>query len=62
MKSIVIELDDKTGELLVKGQGFKGKECDKALAKITDELGTVTKRTNLPEYYQQVGTTQKVGK
>jgi hypothetical protein len=60
MKRIIITVEDATGELTVKGDGFKGKECEKALEKITSELGTVTKSCKLPEYFQTAVTQQKV--
>lgn len=61
MKQIIITVDD-DAKVTVKGHGFVGKQCEKPIADIIDAMGgTVTKSCKLPEYFQQVGTTQKVG-
>lgn len=59
MKQITVTIDEQ-GKATVDVVGFKGKQCDVAQA-IESALGTTTKRTNKPEYTQQVTTTQKIG-
>ena len=59
MKMIILSVTP-TAEIEVKGSGFKGKECDKAMEPITRALGSVKQRTNLPEYHQSVQEKQRV--
>jgi hypothetical protein len=50
------------GSIEVEGHGFKGIECDKALAAIEAELGTTTSRVNKPEYRQNNSAQQHIGR
>ena len=48
-KQITIDfLED--GSIKMDGQGFRGVECDKAMAEIEKSLGTQTSRKNKAEY------------
>lgn len=61
MKTIIIEVDD-DAKVTVKGQGFKGKSCEKPIAELIDAMGgTVTKSCKLPEWYQQSTQKQTIG-
>lgn len=42
-----------TGEVAIEAVGFKGKSCEKATAAFAKALGTTTKKTLKPEYYQR---------
>ena len=51
-KQITIDfLED--GSIKMDGQGFRGVECDRAMAEIEKSLGTQTSRKNKPEYLAQ---------
>lgn len=55
-----IEITFKDGAVKLEGHGFKGKECDKAMADYEQALGQVSDRKNKPEYLQQsTGATLK---
>lgn len=41
------------GSIEMDGQGFKGVECDKAMAVFEKALGVVKTRKNKPEYQQR---------
>lgn len=60
MKQVIVTISP-TGEIEVKGAGFKGKECKKHIDAVSKALGTVTKSCKLPEYFQQQTTNQKIG-
>jgi hypothetical protein len=51
MKSITIDFAE-DGSIKMEGSGFKGIECDKAMEKLEQSLGTKESRTNKPEYSQ----------
>lgn len=61
MKEIEIRVGA-DGSIEVEGHGFKGVECDKALAAIEEALGVAEKRTNKPEYRQNNTTSQHLGR
>lgn len=50
---VIVEED---GSVTADAVGFKGKGCEKVLAELAKELGTVKSRKNKPEYFQQADT------
>lgn len=48
------------GNVTINGKGFVGAECDEAMAELEKALGTVTDRTDHPEYRMvaEASTTQ----
>lgn len=59
-KSILVEIDER-GEVTIKAVGFKGSSCEKATAAIEKALGTATKRTRTPDYWQEQKINQQQG-
>lgn len=59
-KQIIVEVSE-TGEVTIKAAGFKGSSCQKATAAIERALGTATKRTFTPDFYQHEQTQQSQG-
>ena len=51
-KKITIDFAE-DGSIKIEGHGFRGVECDKAMAEIEKSLGTQTSRKNKPEYLAQ---------
>jgi len=60
MKQIAIEFKA-DGTVKIEATGFTGQACEKFTAELEKELGTVTKRTKKPEYYQSTGQTKSIG-
>ncbi len=60
MKQIIIAVDFE-GNIQVEAIGYKGALCSKATEAIERALGTVTRKTPKPEYYQQNQQTAKAG-
>ncbi len=59
MKEIIIEIGE-DGQIEIRGEGFKGKECSEKMKFIEDALGVGDgKRKNLPSYYQSETTKLK---
>jgi hypothetical protein len=58
MRTIEITIDP-DGEIKVAGKGFKGAECEAALAEFEEILGQVTESKKTPEWFQQNANTQK---
>jgi hypothetical protein len=58
VKTIEITVDP-SGEIKVAGKGFKGAECDAALAEFEELLGQVTESKKTPEWFQQNTNLQK---
>ena len=60
MKSITVTLNA-DGTVKLEGGGFKGKECDQAMAFLEEALGLQDAETKkLPEYYQSCAVPQKL--
>ena len=49
-KQITIDFAE-DGSIKMDGQGFRGVECDKAMAELEKALGTQTSRQNKPDYH-----------
>ena len=51
-KQITIDFAE-DGSIVMDGKGFRGVECDRAMAEIEKSLGTQTSRKNKAEYLAQ---------
>ena len=51
-KQITVDFAE-DGSIKIEGHGFKGVECDKAMAEIEKSLGTQTSRKNKAEFHAQ---------
>ena len=63
MAEINIEIDE-NGEVIIDGEGFDGKGCEKALAEYLKAIGTEKSSKKKAEFYQknqQIGQSNKVG-
>ena len=57
-KSITVDFAE-DGSIKIEGHGFKGVECDKAMAEIEKSLGTQTSRKNKAEYSTVAASTSQ---
>lgn len=60
MKAVIVTVET-DGTIEIKATGFRGSACEKATAQIEKALGTVTKKTRTPEFYQGQEQQQKAG-
>ena len=61
MEGFHATIDPKTGEVIIKAEGFNGPDCLEAIKPLKDALGGTGVETLTPEFYTPVETKITVG-